>query len=247
MSNKEPTPAEISTNTSETVARITGGIKVYTAMWNLPGCLPEMEPFRTLDEAAAREFLADALDDVADQSHDDREGATKAAQDIRDGFSLVVIEDYVYSIESGPPIDDEENRRALLAKHLECALDEVEASTYGENAFESFGREYLILTDDEADTAAAEDIRESVWAFNAEFLVDYVPDGLTAEDITRLRGDSCEDVNDAFVALVKAGRGMDALTEDAIAADGRGHFLAGYDNEEIELGDTVTLYAYRTN
>jgi hypothetical protein len=32
---------------------------VYTVMWNLPGCLPEMEPIHFVNQPDAWEFLAD--------------------------------------------------------------------------------------------------------------------------------------------------------------------------------------------
>jgi hypothetical protein len=41
---------------------------------------------------------------------------------------------------------------------------------------------------------------------------------------------------------------IDSLVEDAISADGRGHFLSSYDGDENE--ETVngqTFYIYRTN
>lgn len=48
--------------------------------------------------------------------------------------------------------------------------------------------------------------------------------------------------------LIKNGEiGLDfeAIAKEAVSWDGRGHFLSGYDGNEIELDDD--LYAYRTN
>lgn len=252
MTNNELTPAELATNSPETISRITGRIPIYSAMWNLPGCLPEMDPFRTLSVSDAREFLADELAAIADGMVQDTgtakpiAEAEEAAEIIRSGESTAcTFRGYVYSIDSGPPIDDEENRRARLAVNLGCALDDVQETNYGENTFDADGGEYRVLTDDEADAACAEDIRELLWAFNASFLVAYVVSGLSSDDLDAIRGDRCEDANQAFVALVEAGAGMDRLIADAIGADGRGHFLAGYDGDELELHDG--FYAYRTN
>ena len=41
---------------------------------------------------------------------------------------------------------------------------------------------------------------------------------------------------------------MDEFIEDAISADGRGHFLSSYDSEEVEIDiDDETYFAYRLN
>jgi hypothetical protein len=73
-----------------------------------------------------------------------------------------------------------------------------------------------------------------------------MPEGLTADDIEAMRGDRCESVNDAFLALV--GDNFDRLVEDAIAADGRGHFLNTWDGEEYDLEDEsgrVVFFGYK--
>jgi len=138
---------------------------------------------------------------------------------------------------------DTETRIAALAKHLEVEADEL-SEGYDETVVEHGSAEYLVLTDAEADQQAADYILESVWAFNADFLAPYLPDGIDADHIEAMRGDQCEGFNDAAVALVKAGRGMDRLIKDAIGTDGRGLFLATYCGNEWEQGD---LYIYRTN
>ena len=136
------------------------------------------------------------------------------------------------------------DRIQALAKALDCDVDDLRESRYGDNAYEGNGGEYLVLTDSEADDAVAANIRESVWAFNADWLASYVPDGITAEHLNTMRGDSCEDFNEAATALVEAGSGMDGMISDASAEDGRGHFLASYDGDELEAG---AYFVYRTN
>lgn len=105
--------------------------------------------------------------------------------------------------------------------------------------------EYLVLTDDEADQAAADYIRESVWSFNADFL-----SGETGIDSTVFSAlsDKCEGAQDAVRSIIEGSCGMDSFIESAIGCDGRGHFLGHYDNEENEhsVGHDE-YYLYRTN
>ncbi len=129
-----------------------------------------------------------------------------------------------------------------LAKHLDISTDEIITSAHCEKGFDVGSHTYLVLTDAEADDACAEYIRESLWAFNATFLVDYVPDGLTAEHLELIRGDRCEDFNEPILALVKAGAGFDECVSGAISADGRGAFLSAYDGEEHE---TENFFIYQ--
>ena len=117
-----------------------------------------------------------------------------------------------------------------------------EYDMYGLAVYSVGGCEYAIGTDEEATEAAKEAIRQSVWAFNADFLSGYMAGGeLSADDITRLRGDRCEDCNDAFLKLIDD---FDDFSDDAISADGRAHFLSTYDGEEMEEGD---YFIYRIN
>ncbi len=52
-----------------------------------------------------------------------------------------------------------------------------------------------------------------------------------------------------MLALVVAGgHELDELAGDAASADGRGHYLAGYDHEENEIKHAGrTWYVYRVN
>lgn len=105
------------------------------------------------------------------------------------------------------------------------------------------GGEFAIADSDAtAEQAAHAYIRETVWAFNADFLSSHMAGGkLTASQIEALRGDSCEDCNDAFLALIDE---FDDFASDAISGDGMGHFLSSYDGEETEIGD---FRVYRIN
>tara|TARA_R100000458_G_C8221367_1_gene205628 strand:- start:477 stop:923 length:447 start_codon:yes stop_codon:yes gene_type:complete len=143
----------------------------------------------------------------------------------------------------------ENTHEKTLAAMLGVDVEEVTKSswdTYGLQTFEANGGEYAIGTDAECEEAAAEYIRETVWAFRGWFIADHSPEGLTAEDIDALRGERCEDANNALTALIEAGSGMADFIDAAINADGRGHFLASYDGEEIE-SDCGNVFAYRIN
>jgi len=120
---------------------------------------------------------------------------------------------------------------------------EITESSYDKNTFDAEGAEYLVLSDDEATEYATDYIKDSVWAFNASFLVKYgVFRELDCEHIEQMRGDSCEAINPAFIAML--GDSFDSFVDDAIGADGRGHFISSYDGNEIEHGD---YFIYRTN
>lgn len=133
----------------------------------------------------------------------------------------------------------------LDAGECPSALFDVSPSACGDDVYDADGGEYRVLTDGEADEATVEDIRDSLWAFNASFLVDYLPDGVGEEIIEALRP-QCEGANEAILSMV--GNRFNDLVKGAIAADGRGHFLSGYDGEEREakIGDEY-YYIYRIN
>lgn len=139
-------------------------------------------------------------------------------------------------------------RILALSRHLDTEPDDILESPYDEHTFTYGSKEYKVLTDEEADAAAREYIAETLWAFRPVFLTCYTCGRLTPEDIQGIIGDRCEDANPALRALVDAGRGLDRLVRDAIASDGRGHFLSSYDGEEheVQVGDTY-LYIVRVN
>jgi len=135
-------------------------------------------------------------------------------------------------------------RASALAELLDIAPEDVQEATYGEHTYDADGGAFLVLTDEEADEAAREAIRELVWAFRPEFVAGYVPEGIDADTLRAIQGERCEDANAPILALIEAGAGFDDFAADAIATDGRGHFLSQYDGEEREAGE---FYVYRTN
>ena len=123
--------------------------------------------------------------------------------------------------------DQEDPRVIALSKYLDLALEPN--ITYESNDIYSFdGEEYMILTDDEADEKVAEYIKDSVWAFNPSFLSCH--SGID-QDVFKLLQDKCESANEAILKLIKD---FDHFVEDAVASDGRGHFLSSYDGYENE-------------
>ena len=108
-------------------------------------------------------------------------------------------------------------------------------TVYGLEVIKRGSKEYLYAENDEAaDNACKEYIREMLWAFNADFLSEYTPKGVDAGVIRILQG-RCEDSNEYIYSLVSDN--FDRLVEGAIASDGRGHFLSGYDGEETDSED----------
>lgn len=134
-----------------------------------------------------------------------------------------------------------------LAKHLGIEASEITdqiCDHYGMTQFRADDGEYAIATDAEADKAARENMEQSVWAFNASFILSEcnlpseLEDGLKA-----WQEKECEGANDDLLAMVNRLAG-NSFFEAAISADGRGHFMSSYDGEESEQDG---FYIYRTN
>ncbi len=132
------------------------------------------------------------------------------------------------------------NKIDALAKHFDIEADEIEVSRYDENSFEIGSEEFLVLTDEEADEKVADYIRETVWAFRPEFLASHMT-GIDPEDLRPIQ-EKCESANPILIKLIDD---LDHFIADAIASDGRGHFLATYDGEEVELENGLLMF--RTN
>ena len=99
------------------------------------------------------------------------------------------------------------------------------------------GFEYLVLTEGEADQEVQAYIEDSLWAFNAEFILDCCgldSDPNVTKSLRKMQEVSCEGCNDFIRALVDGTCGIEEFAEQAILADGRGQFLSTYDGEEGE-------------
>lgn len=156
-----------------------------------------------------------------------------------------------------PTTEYSEKMEALKAHLIACGEfteEEAEEFTYKERwgCFSAYGYEYLVYTDEEADDATKEYILDSLWAFNPHFILRHTQfflassveeDEAFEDSLKELQGRICEGANPIVKALIT---NLDEFVSDAIDADGRGHFLASYDGEEIEINGGK-FYAYRTN
>jgi hypothetical protein len=138
-------------------------------------------------------------------------------------------------------------KATTLAEYLEISPEEVSrqiSDSCGMTTFEIDGCEYAIATDGEADKAARESMEQSVWAFNAEFILGQcnLPREL-ADGLKAWQEKECEGCNDDLLRMVERLAG-DSFFEAAICADGRGHFITSYDGEENEQGE---FFIYRMN
>ncbi len=124
-----------------------------------------------------------------------------------------------------------DERQSALAAHLQCGVGDVT----GRGDEWSCGRqEWIVLNEAEADERAAEAVRDSLWAFRPEFIADHTSPRLNTaatKALAEIQRKLCEDAAPLIEALVDD---MDSFIQDAISADGRGHFLASYDHEENE-------------
>lgn len=131
---------------------------------------------------------------------------------------------------------------------LEMFLGEEVENLY-KNIFKSeSGEEYMVLTDEEADSEVENSIKKSLWAFNADFILehtDFYRNSTESEDqifinsIKVMQNTLCENANSLVYAMIED---IDTFIEDAIEADGRGHFISMYDGEENEQNG---FYIYR--
>jgi hypothetical protein len=145
-----------------------------------------------------------------------------------------------------------EAKQVALAQYLECDANDLEQASHDKNLFECGMESYLVLDDDEADKYVQERILEDLWAFNTEFIIAHSRievDEQNEESITRalkkMQEKLCEDAQPIIRALLKD---EEEFVSDAVEADGRGHFLSGYDGEENEVThEDETFYIYRQN
>ena len=137
------------------------------------------------------------------------------------------------------------------AQALGCDVEDVKEErydNYGMKVFSSGRLEYAVGTDEEADQAVKENIKQSLWTFNAEFIIDHAKVGYSdafVKQLKEMQGKLCEGCNDLVECLIED---LDEFIDDAIGADGRGHFLSSYSGDENEITiDGETYYAYRLN
>ena len=131
-----------------------------------------------------------------------------------------------------------EEKKRILAKCLGISEDSISIS--GRYFELDDGSEYLVLDEEEREEELQDNIKETCSYFIPEFLAEETE--LPIEVFKAL-----VDKNEAVYKLLEkwVDGGFEQFCEDAVNADGYGHFLSGYDGEELELTDD--LFAYRTN
>ncbi len=137
-----------------------------------------------------------------------------------------------------------------LATFLECEASEIGTDSWDENILTYDDQEYLVLTDEEANEKVAEEIKQSLWAFKTDFIIQHCKNfeemgscefEAAKKSLEYAQKECCEDANGLVYALIDD---IDEFIKDAIVADGRGHFISHYNGWENELND---LYIYRLN
>lgn len=139
-----------------------------------------------------------------------------------------------------------------LAKFLEISVEDLEIPEDTELPLVVLdtGVEYRVLTEEQADAKVKEEIEYSLWAFNPDFITSHCKNyddmdqyevESAIESLRYAQEQCCEGANGLVRALIDD---MDEFVEDAINADGRGHFLAYYDGVENEQDG---FYIYRVN
>jgi hypothetical protein len=152
-------------------------------------------------------------------------------------------------------------KQALLqylkeSNYLETTIEDI-TEGYNESNFKVFGNEFNIFTEEEREEAIAEYIKESLWAFNASFILqnshirwnnqhEY---SQIEKALKEMQEKLCESANPLILVLIK-----NNFVKNAIEADGYGHFLSGYDGKEneeyikdIENQTGQYFYIYRQN
>lgn len=136
--------------------------------------------------------------------------------------------------ESFNSLDDDlkEAVKELLKYENEELKDITEVREENDGVYLDFGyKSYLIMTEAEAQERAEDYIKESLWAFNTDFIQSHC-NGDISDKVIKAIQEQYEDGNEAILSLIED---INEFIEDAISADGRGHFLSSYDGQETEL------------
>lgn len=134
-----------------------------------------------------------------------------------------------------------------LAQFLGIDEKEINVADWDSCVILADDAEYLVLNDIEAQERTEEDIKNSLWAFNSDFICkmcDITVNDKVIKSLQNMQEKCCEDCNDFILALINSTCGIEYFCKQAINADGRGHFLASYDGKEQEING---LYIYRVN
>ena len=152
--------------------------------------------------------------------------------------------------------------KKFIAQRDGCTEDDMKSVTvdryfsnsYSDYVYETCGEEFCILEDERAYALAFQLIKDELWAFTPGFIVKHLKHEIVyceypvdLDDlqlaIRAAQERLCEGSNAIIHALIDD---LNVFVDDAIAADGRGHFISSYDGEEHEVTvDGETYYIYR--
>ena len=147
---------------------------------------------------------------------------------------------------------EQELKAQALANFLGIETTELEIPEDTELPFVVLdtGANYAVLTEEQADARAKEEILNSLWAFNTDFVISHcknfekmdIYEVETAEkSLEYAQRECCKNANGLVFALIDD---IDEFVEDAINADGRGHSISRYDGVENEQDG---FYIYRVD
>lgn len=149
----------------------------------------------------------------------------------------------------------QEYRITALAENLDCPSENIIPSPHSDKIFSVGTREYLVVTELEAAEIIVEQIGNELWAFHPKSIIRHtlLREGMTSDDddydamirgLAAIQNRLMEKCNPMLKGLIDATCGMPFFIEKAVANQGRGHFLAPYDEHEEQQGD---FYIYRMN
>lgn len=152
------------------------------------------------------------------------------------------------------------NEQRIEALKLHCKSKgydfDIEDLDINDLSFETSYGDFIVLTDDERMERLKEYYQETLWAFNAHFLLEkmglltghHSTDQQLVLSFTKLQSELCEDANPLVEALVssRAG-GIEKIMEDMEEID-HDNALDAYDGEPTCHDiDDITLWVARWN
>lgn len=144
-----------------------------------------------------------------------------------------------------------DNKIEALAKYLEVGdVEEISEETYdyyGLSVYSHGSQEYAVGTEEEAQEAVEQNIKDSLCYFNSQWIVDHIDTELPVKAIAAIQAEDTDGNETLFELISKLGD-WSYFVKDSILADGRGHFLSSYDGEENEIFfENTWFYIYRIN
>lgn len=115
---------------------------------------------------------------------------------------------------------------------------------YGLPVYELNGKTWAYAEDyDAAHEAAVKVIEDSLWAFNANFIVDECElDSGLAPFLEQMQSQMAERSNEIIRSLIEKCCGIEEFVDAAIAEDGITHFLSTYDGLNYPVDGTDEIY-----